>query len=284
MHRLEKILELKNQGYKQGEIAKILGVSQSTISRIINNKIKSSKFWTEEEIDILHTYYGAKSLKKLSELLGRSEGAVLNKRNKMKLGPSYYHNEFLTIKDLERSFKVSSKKIKQIWISEHGLNVNERVLIREKRYSRVRLDVFWRWANNNKEIIDFSKLEKGALGKEPKWVEEKRLKDSKNNTRKYKKHYSTEEDNIIRMYHNHKSYREIADILQRSKKSVESRARRLNLKYKQVIIPWSQLEINMLISLTNEGYNCNQIGNELGRSRTSVVIKKQDLVNRGVLL
>lgn len=46
-------------------------------------------------------------------------------------------------------------------------------------YKVIKIDEFWDWAEKNKEVVRFNKLEENALGKEPKWVKEKRYLDKK---------------------------------------------------------------------------------------------------------
>lgn len=51
--------------------------------------------------------------------------------------------------------------------------------MKKNRFRVIDIDAFWKWAEDNKSILDFSRFEKYGLGAEPDWVDVKRKADYK---------------------------------------------------------------------------------------------------------
>ena len=60
----------------------------------------------------------------------------------------------------------------------YGLPVKWHV-VKKNRFRVIDIDAFWKWAEDNKSILDFSRFEKYGLGAEPDWVDVKRKADYK---------------------------------------------------------------------------------------------------------
>lgn len=45
--------------------------------------------------------------------------------------------------------------------------------VKGSSFKVINLDEFWKWAEKNRTIIDFSQLEENVLGKEPEWLKDK---------------------------------------------------------------------------------------------------------------
>lgn len=60
----------------------------------------------------------------------------------------------------------------------YGLPVKWHV-VKKNRFRVIDIDAFWKWAEDNKSILDFSRFEKYSLGAEPDWVDVKRKADYK---------------------------------------------------------------------------------------------------------
>ena len=54
----------------------------------------------------------------------------------------------------------------------YGLPVKWHV-VKKNRFRVIDIDAFWKWAEDNKSILDFSRFEKYGLGAEPDWVDVK---------------------------------------------------------------------------------------------------------------
>ena len=74
-----------------------------------------------------------------------------------------------------------------ILIQLKKLNIPLVKVVRCQSKEMVDMRKFWEWAEENKKQLNFAKFEKGALGKEPDWVDEKRKLDYKNPTKHSKK-------------------------------------------------------------------------------------------------
>lgn len=52
-------------------------------------------------------------------------------------------------------------------------------IVKNSRFRVIDIDEFFKWAEENKSILDFSRFEKYSLGAEPDWVDVKRKADYK---------------------------------------------------------------------------------------------------------
>src|SRR5690606_3248721 len=76
-----------------------------------------------------------------------------------------------------RGTNIGSTYTKKQWIDK-GLPVKTRK-VKNSSVQIVYLSDWWEWAEKNRTIIDFSKMEPLSLGKEPKWLQEQRKADKK---------------------------------------------------------------------------------------------------------
>ena len=51
--------------------------------------------------------------------------------------------------------------------------------VKKNRFRVIDIEDFWKWAEKNKSLLDFSRFDKYTLGAEPDWVDEKRKADLK---------------------------------------------------------------------------------------------------------
>ena len=141
------------------------------------------------------------------------------------------------------------------------INANIPFDIKKVQYKKVKvigIGKFWRWAEKNKEKLNFSNLEKFILGKEPKWVDEKRLYDSKIIVRKP---WTLKEEMELRQLAKKHTKKEIAVILNRTLYSIRRRCNILKITT-VVKIPkkkWTSEEYNLLLQKIREGYNYKQL-------------------------
>lgn len=63
-------------------------------------------------------------------------------------------------------------------IDTYGMPVKERI-VRHCRFKIIYIDDFWKWAEENKSLLDFSKMQPYCFGAEPDWVKVKRENDKK---------------------------------------------------------------------------------------------------------
>lgn len=281
----ERVLELNRKGLTQNQIASQLELYQSNVCRILKrNGITNDKKWTEEEELILQEQYGVIPLYSIAKRLNRPVGGVKTKAYRLNLGRTTEASEYLTIKDLARAFKTDPTHVKKVWVDNRGLKVKYKILNQKRKFYQVCLKDFWVWAKQNKEKLNFSKLEVGILGAEPAWVAEKRKYDFKRQDKKKHQLWTLDEDKLLKMYWcTEKTCNEIGKILGRSCKAVEKRARKIGLKQKKIEIRWTELEVEILINMKLKGYTDRSIAEEIGRSEGNIRWKRTELMKKGLL-
>lgn len=274
MDKEAKVLELNKAGLSQHKIADEIKISKSSVNRILKKNNVKTRTWTKEEEEYLKNGYGEYSFKGIARRLGRGVNSVKRKAERMGLGPVLEYSECLTAAELGRAFKMSDINVKDSWINKYNLKTSFKVLAKERKFHQINIEEFWKWAKEHKDIIDFSKLDEGYLGEEPEWVIEQRKKDFKRVDRNSHKQWTNDEDKLLQMYWSSgRTCKEIGKILKRSEASIWRRTDVLCLERRQIKIPWSQKEINIITQLRNKGYSYARIGNEIGRSERSVRLK-----------
>lgn len=278
----EQIEELYiKQGLTKAETAKRLGIGKTTLWNYCKKYgIESTKFWSNKDIEYLEDNYGKYSLKTLAKNLNRTEVAIKEKCTRLGLTSALGNTGLLTTNEIAIAFGVDRKTIWN-YIQYKGLPAKKKVVLRTGRFWRIDINEFWKWLENNKELLDFSKLDKNILGLEPIWVDEKRRDDIRNKSRKYKT-WTKSEIKYLRANYKIKSFKEIALDLNRSLNSVQVKAQKLRL-IKMVQLNWQPIEVDILIQMKKQGFTDTKIAEELGRSLSSVDWKRKELLKSGVL-
>lgn len=278
----EQIEELYiKQGLSKAETAKILGIGNTTLWNYCNKYgIKNTRFWTEEELSYIERYFGLYPLKTLSKKLNRSESAIKGKCAKLGLTSALNNTGLLSTNDLAKALGFNRKTIWN-FIKYKGLPAKKQVVLKNGEFWRIKIEDFWNWLEENKDLVDLSKLEKNIFGIEPEWVDEKRRNDIRSRNR-HNKVWSNFEIDYLKANYKIKSYKEIAEFLNRTHTSVQVKAQKLNLT-KLIEIRWRDVEVDTLIEMKKAGFTDSKIAEELGRSITSVDWKRKELLKTGVL-
>lgn len=223
------------------------------------------RVWTQEETTYLKDNWGTISVKTIAKTLNRSEGSVLSKRDKLKLGAFLESGDYITLNQLMKvvGYPVCGQAVK-VWVDREIPTINKKV--NNSNFKAVRIDEFWKWAEKNQEILDFSRLERYILGKEPEWVEVKRQKDIINRPYRRRLWTKSEDERLIFLLSQYKyNCTEVAKKMQRSEDSIRNRLHRLNIKTRPVIKNikntqrWTQEEMNILKKLIKKGYDYKTI-------------------------
>ncbi|WP_352420756.1 hypothetical protein [Proteiniborus sp.] len=142
------------------------------------NKNEDNRNWSEDDLEYLMDNWGYLSIPALAKNLNRSANAVELKSRKLKLGPFLEAGEYITLNQLRIELRGTNSggtyTVNQ-WINK-GIPVKTRK-VKNCSFRIIYLQDFWDWAEMNSTLIDFSKLEPLALGKEPKWLENQRRAD-----------------------------------------------------------------------------------------------------------
>ena len=248
---------------------------------------RRNKSWSAAEVAYLQDKWGVVSIQRIAKTLGRTEAAVLNKKNKLGLGAyldggmDISYNQLL----VELCGRGNTSYAKARFI-RYGIPVKERRVLRN-RFKVIDLDEFWKWAEEHKDLLDFSKLQPYALGPEPKWVKLKRTLDIDKKRKTKKKHndpWTASEDAKLRrmiekgVY----TYTDIASELRKTEGAVKRRLLDLGVNgrpKRNKSKAWTDDEVEKLLRMKEQGYDWLQMGQELGRSALAVRGKYERLQN-----
>ena len=223
--------------------------------------------WTENDIEALCEMVGKYKIKTIAKRLDRTELAVINKITKLRLGGGVSNAEGITINKLAQACCVGEGK---------GLKAKKCIKYRSGSYTFIKIDDFWEFAYKNQYLINFANIEKHILGKEPKWVDERRTYDIRNNNKKYTPWTKNDDHTLKKMYKTH-TLREIGLALGRTEMAINTRMRVLGIK-KRVVIPWTEKEIDLLLSLKKKGLSDEKVGLELGIASGTVNAKYRAII------
>lgn len=238
--------------------------------------IRANKNWTSKEIEYLSEEWGRLRPTTIAKKLNRSEGAVVQKATKIGLGPFLNASEYITLNQLIIAFTGTragyTYKTKS-WVEERGLPVHLKAY-RKNHWRIVYLDEFWEWAEKNKSFLDFSKMEKHALGAEPAWVDKQRRLDSRAKLKK--EPWTRLEDERLKMLLKQYKYSwtELSHELNRSVGAIQRRITDLKIKERPLKAynhnNWSKDEFKILADMIRDGFSYSQIADIIGRSEKAI--------------
>jgi hypothetical protein len=234
--------------------------------------------WTKEEDAYLSDNWGQVSVPGLCEKLNRSENAIMVRVQRLGLPPFLESGEYITLNQLIQavtgsdtgySYKMTS------WVKNRGLPVHYR-RNNQCTWRVVYIEEFWKWAEENRSFIDFSKMEPLILGEEPDWVAEQRRKDFISNANYRKDPWTPQEDSRLKEYLKQfkYGYAELSKMLGRSAGAIQRRICDLGLKERPVKADnhksWEDSDFQTLADMIRAGYSYGAIGEALGKSEKAV--------------
>lgn len=235
------------------------------------------KKWTQEELDFLEEKWGVLSKKLIAKKLNRSLNSVIVKAVRLGLGRYINARDEITLNLLINTL---GYKNSYSWVSKKFKNHNipiKKIKIIDKSVKMVNINEFWKWAEKNKEILNFADFEEGALGKEPLWVKEKRNidKNSLNKINRNRLWTKYEEQLLISKVKSMRyTYEELSKEFNRTEGAIKSRLNKLQTPYRPLErdrhIIWTEEENNTLLQMYKEGYGANQIARKINKSEFSV--------------
>lgn len=237
------------------------------------------KKWTSQEVEFLEDSWGSIPLDKICKKLDRSSKAVCAKASRLGLGNMLDSIDCITAKHLGNSLGICSKTVVK-WINEKGLKAKHTSLTGKRMNWLINVNDFWKWAEDNQDLINLYKLEENELGKEPQWVKEKRKRDYK--FRRNEKRYSKADDEAIKRNYGVMEAKEIGQLIGRTSNSVRRRAARLGLDRKRIAITWTEKEVIYMVKAKARGQTYEEISIELGRSFGSIKNKYREFIDKGL--
>lgn len=237
----------------------------------------NNRRWTKEEVNYLFEQWGTVNIKTISKKLGRTESAISNKAFRLGLGKQIESGEYVTVNQLFIALGYASFDSTKLesWVKNRKFPIKYKVL-RKRKFKVIYIDDFWKWAEKNKNFIDFSKFTKYMLGKEPKWVESKRQNDIlKSSKYKSSKWTQKEDEYLIFLVNQFKySYQEISQLTGRTVGAISRRLVDLNVKSRPIRAnthnKWTEEEIKLLDELILLGAGYPIISEKIGRSARAI--------------
>lgn len=176
----DEFLKANAYKYSTNELAKKLGRSEDAIGvrlRALGIYVNSHRPWTEAEDEILTNEWGSKSIETIAKNLNRTVSALLNRSYVLGLGRQDESNyDGLKVTELATILGVSPNIISNDW-QALGLVISKRKISNFRSYNYIKLTNLWNFLEENQNMWDSRILEKNILGKEPKWLIEKRQND-----------------------------------------------------------------------------------------------------------
>jgi hypothetical protein len=232
--------------------------------------------WTKDDIFFLEESWGVVRTSTIAKKLKRTVSAVQQKAIRLGLGPQIRSSAYISLIDISRAFQKEYSAIVQIWINNNGLKMEQRKFVDTKSYKVIKPKDFWKWAENNKGLLNFAKYERYALPDEPEWLKDKIKSDygAQDKSRISKPWTAAEDDSLRYMYSAGKyTLSKIAKSLNRSELAIKRRAYDLGLK-KNFIRSKNKMytldEVNKLLDLAKQGLSLKAIAKALERCENSV--------------
>ena len=236
------------------------------------------KNWTKEEEAQLAEEWGMFSIGTLAKRLNRSENGIIVRAQRLGLGAHIRSSDLISLNELFKAFgyqKYDSNKLKNLKAA--GFKIHQH-RVRNNSFQMVDIEEFWEFAEQNRHLFDFSKLQENALGAEPEWVKGKRAEDFKRR-RAVKPHnakWTEEEDKeLIRLLREYRyTYPEIAARLCRSEGAIQRRVCDLNLKERPIKADnhnlWTEEQLRTVAEMIKAGSSYESMSLVVGKSAKAI--------------
>ncbi len=234
--------------------------------------------WSKEELDTLQEEWGRYSITTQAKRLNRSVNAVLIKVQRLGLGRIAVNSDKISLCQLLKELKLLGGYSETIRKLENaGLPIYYQRII-NKRIRMVDISEFWIFAENNKNMFDFSRLEENALGEEPEWVKKKRAEDYKRSIsiKPHNAKWTPEEDaTLVRLLRQYRyTYPEISKILKRSEGAIQRRVNDLKIKERPLKADnhdlWTSEQLETLCDMIKSGNNYENMSRVIGKSAKAI--------------
>ena len=248
---------------------------------------RKKKQWTKAEENYLQDKWGTVSIKGLAKALGRSENAVVVRARRLGCGAHLAGDTRVSLHQLMLAIYggVNMGSCTSNRLIREGLPVKWHI-VKNNRFRVIDIDDFWKWAEENKSILDFSRFEKYSLGAEPDWVDVKRKADYKK-LQLHGQHNAvwtkTEDDKLRYLLDKGTyTYTDLARELRHSEGAVKKRILDLKIDKRPVRVPsrkWTEEEIETLCKMVDQGYDFTLIAEKLNRTALATRGKYERLQN-----
>ena len=236
-----------------------------------------AKKWTSEEIVYLEDSWGKRTIKSIAYKLGRSKSAVIQKSVNLGLGAYLESGEYITWNQLIGALGITSGNgyMSTSWIKNKEFPIKYKTVLNNK-FKVVYLEDFWRWADKNRSMINWSKVEKNILGAEPEWATMQRKSDFLKNAKVKYTPWTKEEDQYLKdLLKKFKySYQDLSKTLHRTEGAIQRRISDLKIKERPLKadnhIKWTEEEYIKLADMIKKRLSYELMSEELGKSSKAI--------------
>lgn len=230
--------------------------------------------WNESELEYLRDKWGSVSILTIAKKLNRSKNAIIIKAQRLQLGAFLDSGDYVTLNQLVRAVTGSNNAYsykKTSWIKERGLPVHMRKVV-DNSFKIVYLKEFWKWAEQNKSFLDFTKMEQNILGIEPEWVKEQRYNDFIKNHKCISTPWTKlEDERLVMLLKQYKySYAELSKLLCRTCGAIQKHCCDLGIKERPVRAgnhtKWTLAQLELLTAGIKQGRHYEDIAEMVGKS------------------
>ena len=235
------------------------------------------KAWSKEEEDYLAEKWGTVSVRTIAKKLGRSENAVIVRKNRMGLGAFLESGEYITWNQLHIALGMGkSDSYKMIsWVKNRGFPIHTK-RVNNNSFRVVYLEEWWEWAEKNRDLLDFSKFEENTLGEEPQWVKEKRRHDVERTQKYIMTPWTKAEDDKLRFLvaRQKYTYDDLSKMLRRTNGAIQRRLCDLNIRDRPIKADnrtrWTEEDFKRLGEFIKTGYGYDLMAEQIGKSSKAV--------------
>ena len=235
------------------------------------------RHWTKEELDYLESVWGVMSLPAICKNLNRSENSVKLKAYRVGLGDPIKSFDGISTSELSKVININYNILLN-WEIKYGFPVKYKRFTNEKKIRVIRYEDWWNWLEQNKQMVDFSRFDKGDLGPEPSWVEVKRKADQRLKILKPRSHstaWSDDEVSRLKFFvEKGLTYPEICDQLKRSHGAVKRKLNELKIKFRPTYLdnhtPYKPAEVEYILEGLDKGISFEEMARHLKRSEAGV--------------
>lgn len=236
----------------------------------------SSRKWSKEEVEYLQDKWGIDSIKNMAKKFNRTESAIVNKARRLKLGAYLENGDYITFNELLNLLGKNARFLRKKLV-KNGCPIRYK-RVKNNKFKIIYMSDFWKWAEENKHILDLSNLERNILGKEPEWVEQKRKEDNDIKSKYRIRHKWTpkEDEYLVFLLKQHKyTYEDISIRLGRGIEAIARRIKNKGIKERPLTVTtrWSKEEIEILNKCIKEKIPYEIISKEINKTTKQIRAK-----------
>ncbi len=248
--------------------------------------LKTGRNWTAEEVAYLQDSWGMVAIPGIAKKLNRSVNAIKIKAFKEGLGAHLDSSDRVSLNQLLVAFDKSGSRGSGYFIGQlerAGCPIKYH-RVDKNRFRVIDMGAFWKWAEPNKNLFDWAKLEPGILGPEPEWAKEKRRIDQQNNIRPHNTPWTGGDDNALKtmLAQYRYTYRDLSKYFGRSESAIKRRIHDLKIKHRPLRAAprsWQEDEVRMLLDMHKRGFSYEQIADKMDRTALQVRGKHENMVH-----